>query len=235
MLEEPLLSKYQAENCPEWFLKYESQLAQYISPVILQFPTAHFTDKHSTHSKGDHDVHSLSKELLDIYKNDPVGKEKISQKIAQDMSIDDFLNIFTLLAYLLCPAIHGQRMDVLFSKAKNGDRDSILKLIQIDKSLITAEWSAKEIRKAQMSGDLAYLKKLSKALSKDALVSSKRNVQLTCVLVLGWELGLKNLKNSELFDYIKSLGIYGSDDPGSLYTEIKRLKLRKRDQPTKKS
>ncbi|QPJ65380.1 MAG: hypothetical protein G3M78_08240 [Candidatus Nitrohelix vancouverensis] len=134
MLGDSMLNSYHEAGYPSWILNYNSQLDQDNSKKIIQFPSAHLADKHSTHPRDDNDVHSLSKELLDIYKNDPVEKEKISQKIAQDMSIDHFLNFFTLLTYLLCPAIHGQRMDVLFIQAKNGNRDSILKLIQIDKT-----------------------------------------------------------------------------------------------------
>ena len=45
--------------------------------------------------------------------------------------------------------------------------------------------------------------------------------------MLGWELGLKKLKNSEIHDFVTDLGVYQNEDTESLYKEIKRLKLRR--------
>ena len=120
-------------------------------------------------------------------------------------------------------------MITVLKKAEQGDRKAILKLIQFDKSLIGAEWSQLELRKAQLSGDLEYFKQVAKAIKKPSLTPIKDNMKLTMILIISWDWGLKNLTNREIFDYVTNdLKIYGSDDPDSLYRQIKRLKLRKK-------
>ena len=130
--------------------------------------------------------------------------------------------------WTLIAALWGKSPFELFEKAKNGDRDSILKLIQLDKSLIQSDWSMREIKKAQLSGDQEYFKKLSKAIITNPFKPKKRNLKLSIVLVIGWEEGLKQFTNAEIFELVKELEIYGSEDPDSLYREINRLGLRKR-------
>ncbi|CCQ90696.1 hypothetical protein NITGR_360034 [Nitrospina gracilis 3/211] len=125
-------------------------------------------------------------------------------------------------------SLFGKNPFVLFEEAKNGNRDSILNLIQLDKSFIEAEWSMREIKKAQLAGDQKYFEKISKAFKTDPFKPKKRNLKLTFVLVFGWEMGLDKLSNDEILDFVKDLGVYGGDDSDSLYKEIQRLGLRKR-------
>ena len=143
---------------------------------------------------------------------------------------DLILACYANMNFLLCSAIFGESASELFKKAKNGDHGSILKLIQLDKSLIESDWSMREIKKAQLSGDKDYFKKLSRVLIKDSFKPTKKNLKLSMVLVYGWELGLNKLSNEEILDLVIELGIYEGNDADSLYREIKRLGLKKRKQ-----
>ncbi len=141
---------------------------------------------------------------------------------------DLLLACYAWMNFSFCAALFGKSPFALFESAQNGDQDAILKLIQLDKSLIDSDWSMREIKKAQLSGDMDYFKKLSKAITKDSFKAKKRNLKLTLVLVFGWELGLNKLSNEEILDVVQDLNIYTSNDSDSLYREIKRLGLRKR-------
>jgi len=138
------------------------------------------------------------------------------------------LACYANLNFLLCSALFGESPSELFKKAANGDQISILKLIQLDKSLIESDWSMREIKKAQLSGDKDYFKKLSKVIIKNSFKPIKKNVKLSLVLVYGWELGLNKLSNEEILDLVIELGIYEGHDADTLYREIKRLGLKKR-------
>jgi hypothetical protein len=143
---------------------------------------------------------------------------------------DLILACYANLNFLLCSALFGESPFELFKKAKNGDQSSILKLIRLDKSLIESDWSMREIKKAQLSGDKDYFKQLSKVLIKDSFKSIKKNLKLSMVLVCGWELGLNKLSNEEILDLVIQLGVYEGTDADTLYREIKRLGLKKRKQ-----
>jgi hypothetical protein len=138
------------------------------------------------------------------------------------------LSCYAWMNFSVIAAIFGKMPFELFTNAKKGDRDSILKLIQLDKSLIQSDWSMKEIKKAQLSGDQEYFKKLAKAITAAPFKSKKLNIKLSMVLVFGWEMGLSKLSNLEILEFVNELGVYEGDDPDSLYREVKRLGLRKR-------
>lgn len=146
---------------------------------------------------------------------------------------DLILACYANLNFLLCSSLFGESPSELFKKAKHGDQGSILKLIQLDKSLIESDWSMREIKKAQLSGDKDYFKKLSKVITKDSFKPIKKNLKLSMVLVYGWELGLNKLSNEEILDLVIELGIYEGNDADTLYREVKRLGLKKRKQKSK--
>lgn len=158
------------------------------------------------------------------------SKEQLENKevYLNNKQADLILACYANLNFLLCPALFGESPSELFIKAKNGDQGSILKLIQLDKSLIESDWSMREIKKAQLSGDKDYFKKLSKVMIKNSFKPLKKNLKLSLVLVYGWELGLNKLSNEEILDLVIELGVYKGNDADSLYREIKRLGLKKR-------
>lgn len=154
------------------------------------------------------------------------GKDKLfNQKQA-----DHILACYAWMNFIFIAALFGKSPFILFESAKNGNHDAILKLIQLDKSLIGADWSMREIKKAHLSGNQEYFKKLAKALTTSPFKPKKTNPKLSIVLVFGWEMGLGKLSNDEILELVKDLGIYEGDDPDTLYREIKRLGLRKRTQ-----
>jgi hypothetical protein len=143
---------------------------------------------------------------------------------------DHILTCYAWMNFSMIAGLFGKSPFVLFEEAKSGNRDSILKLIQLDKTFTGADWSMREIKKAHLSGDQEYFNKLAKALAKNPFASKKTNLKLCFVLVFGWEMELGKLSNDEILGFVKELGIYEGDDPDTLYREIKRLGLKKRTQ-----
>ncbi|MCF8721774.1 hypothetical protein [Nitrospina gracilis] len=175
---------------------------------------------------------SVIKRLKELGTKDKHTVKKGEDRLTKSQ-VDFILSTYAVMNFSLCAAIFGENPLELFKKAKSGDRKSILKVIQLDKSLIGSNWSMKEIKKAQLSGDQEYFDQLSKAIKTKPFTPKKKNIKLTLFLVFGWEMGLKELTNEEIFDLVKELGIYGSDDPGSLHREMNRLGLRKRGRKRK--
>jgi hypothetical protein len=231
--------------------------SEFSSEYLKSFENLNFPDWHSFYpfdreSKSEHLSFTNEKEMEKEFfrdtgdidrslKENPIFKQirKLSTKDQKESKEGDeilltkeqaeiLLSCYAWMNFAVTAALFGQMPFDLFANAKNGDKDSILKLIQLDKSLIQSDWSMREIKKAQLSGDKEYFKKLAKAITTDPFKSKKLNLKLTLVLVFGWEMGLSKLSNLEILEFVHDLGVYESDDPDSLYREIKRLGLRKR-------
>ena len=156
------------------------------------------------------------------------GKEEDQFFLTKDQS-EILLACYAWMNFSFMTALFGKLPFELYEEARQGNRDSIFKLIQVDKSFVGTDWSMREIKKAQLSGNQKFFNELAKALQKNPFASSKTNLKLCFVLVFGWGMGLGKLSNDEILDFVKELGIYGGDDSDSLYKEIHRLGLRKRD------
>lgn len=227
-----LFKDFEKHKFPNWD-KYYPVLGNFKnSPLFdLKIPENEFNLDFANHEEFINKS-SVIKTLKDLGKKDKHTVKKGEDRLTKSQ-VDFILSTYAALNFSLCAAIFGENPLELFKKAKKGDRESILKVIQLDKSLIGSNWSMKEIKKAQLSGDQEYLDQLSKAVKTKPFAPKKKNLKLTLVLIFGWEMGLKELTNEEIFDLAKELGIYGSDDPGSLHREMNRLGLRKRERKRK--
>lgn len=219
--------KYEKEGCPDWARMYGSKIKLHKLMEVCQ--KALPSDLINLGKKVDlkNLNHRLNLRIIALYKK---HGDEILEKLFIGLwrkKITVLLGCYVLLHISLFPALFGEHFANLIKKAKSDDRDSILKLVQVDKSFIGKNWALKEVRKAQLSGDTGFLNKLGNALKKHPLKSKKKNLSLSMFLVMGWELGLKKLKINEIHDLVTDMRIYDNDDPDNLYKEIKRLKLRK--------
>jgi hypothetical protein len=235
----------------------KDDLSVFSSEYLKSFESLNFPDWHSFYpldknSAKEHlpfiSEEDFDKEMVQDYedidkclKESPVFKQirKLSTKEQKESKEGDevlltkeqaeiLLSCYAWMNFYVIAAIFGKMPFELFESAKNGDRASIFKLIQLDKSLIQSDWSMREVKKAQLSGDKEYFKKLAKAISTDPFKSKKVNIKLSIVLVFGWKMGLGKLSNLKILELVNELGVYEGEDPDSLYREIKRLGLRKR-------
>jgi hypothetical protein len=221
-----MYEKFLKAGCPDWSVLYTPKIDITNLTEALFEQKLLKTNTDPKQLKDAEGVHRIAREVLEMVPD--LNPDGTRERLGVDIGINDKLKMFPLILFQLSPALFGTTGNDLLEKARSGHRKSILKLIQLDKNFIHEEWSAIELRKAQLSGDEKYLKDLAKAITGDALNPKKKNPRLTYILMMGWNLGLNKLANSEIFEYVKDIGLYGSEDPDSLYREIKRLKLRKR-------
>ena len=221
-----LLKSFEKLNFPDWRQHYP------IHDFIKDSPFASFInlEKDFFLDFKDEEIFIKKSQIINEIKKLENKEQIIGDEVfLNEKQADLLLSCYAFMNFSICAAIFGESPFELFKKAETGDQNSILKLIQLDKSLIESDWSMKEIKKAHLSGDKEYFKKLSKAIASDSFKPKKKNLKLTLALIYGWELGLNNLTNEEIFDVVKELGIYGSNAPDSLNREINRLGLVKRD------
>ena len=79
------------------------------------------------------------------------------------------------------------------------------------------------IRKAQISGDEGFFKKLAKAITKQPFSHDKEFTRAMMVINLFWPIGLNKLSNSERIDLLETCGIRIQDDPETFRRYVNSL------------
>lgn len=108
--------------------------------------------------------------------------------------------------------VNGTSLKELFKKAKEGDDESLFKIVKIDKTFFDHKWVRKRINKAAYSGDWNFFESLGKAIKTDPLKHDRRNDKLDklfIVLKFFWNIGLYRLSEYELHDLLISEEIAG--------------------------
>ncbi len=98
-------------------------------------------------------------------------------------------------------------MKELYKKAKDGDDDSLFKLIQIDKTFFDHKWVRTRTNKAAYSGDIEFFESLGNAIKTDPLRHDSRQDRidkLFVVIKFFWNYGLYRLSDYELHDLLIS-------------------------------
>ena len=112
-------------------------------------------------------LHTSIIEMEKEYKNTP--KEVLEKKYFRQSIIFNIL----LSAYSSISALVFEKSLVdLLNEAKNGNEESIFSLLQIDRTVVELDWAQKMIRKAQLTGNESFFKRMAKAISKSPLQTS---------------------------------------------------------------
>ena len=119
--------------------------------------------------------------------------------------------------------VFGRNIFDLIKEAKNGDPKYFFKALQIDRSIIESPWAIKMIRKAQMSGDESFFKKMAKAIAKEPFKHDKEFSRAIMILLLFWHFGLDKLTNIERIELLKGCGIRVQEDPEVFRKFVNRL------------
>jgi hypothetical protein len=99
----------------------------------------------------------------------------------------------------------------LIKEARNGNEESFFNLLQIDRTVVECDWAQKLIRKAQLTGDEDFFRRMAKAITKTPLDNAKQFTTARMVILLFWDLGLRKLKYYEIRKLLKSCGIVVQD------------------------
>jgi len=102
-------------------------------------------------------------------------------------------------------------LDNLIEEARSGNEDSFFNLLQIDRTVVECDWAQKMIRKAQLTGDVKFFKRMAKSISKSPLENAKQFTTARMVIIMFWHLGLKKLKYYEIRKLLKTCGLLVQD------------------------
>lgn len=162
-------------------------------------------------------VHAGLIEFENEAKNSPETFRK--KYIRPSIVVDILLSAYDAISRL----VFEKGLPDLLKEAKRGNEDSFFKLLRIDRTVVECEWGQKMIRKAQLTGDEKFFRKMAKAITTSPLENAKVYGQAAVVLLLFWRLGLYRLTNDELIELLEYCGIKVQDDPESFRKFVNRL------------
>jgi len=111
----------------------------------------------------------------------------------------------------------------LLKEAKNGNEESFFNLLQIDRTIVECDWAQKMIRKAQLTGDEQFFKRMAKAISKPPFENDKEYTTARIAILLFWRLGLRKLDYNEMLELIESCGLKLQESPEAFERFVRRL------------
>lgn len=149
----------------------------------------------------------IEKMKKDINKSRDIIKNKLNiyQKRMIRRSLFSTWNTISLL-------VNRKSLKQLFTEAKNGNEESLFRLIKVDKTLLDHGWVRTRIRKAVYSGDWGFFKELSEAINTDPLENRKIHGDIFLVLLQFWKVGLYRLSAKKIRDRFEACGIFFSPD-----------------------
>lgn len=157
------------------------------------------------------DAHNMAVEVLKA--DEPSDKEILQM----------FKFMFFCMYNTISIVVSGKYIFNLIREAKKGNQQSFLQALQIDRSILESNWAIKMIRKAQISGDEDFFKKMAKAITKQPFSHDKEFTRAMVVIILFWHLGLNKLTNSERIELLEACGIRVQDDPEVFRRFVNRL------------
>jgi hypothetical protein len=101
--------------------------------------------------------------------------------------------------------VNGEALKVLYKKAKDGDNESLFKLIKVDKTLFDHKWVRSRINQEAYSGGIDFFDALGDAIKTDPLKHGSRKNRidkLFLAIKFYWEYGLYRLSDYELHEML---------------------------------
>jgi hypothetical protein len=148
------------------------------------------------------------------------SQEEIRKRyIKPDVILDIVMGSYNSIALLT----FGKTFTELIKEAGNGSAESFFSLLQIDRTAVECGWAQKMIRKAQLTADESFFKRMAKAISTSPLENDKEYTAVRMVVLLFWRLGLRKLTNNELIELLEECGLKLHDDPESFRRFVNRL------------
>lgn len=111
--------------------------------------------------------------------------------------------------------VHKKPMKKLLEEARLGNDESLVKAIQIDRTLFSVEFVRTRINKAQYTGDHFFFERLASSLKKSPLQNDVEYDEVLLVLMFFWKMGLYRLTIFEMMELLESAGLKLQGDEGS--------------------
>lgn len=87
----------------------------------------------------------------------------------------------------------------LYKKAKEGDEESLFKIVKIDKTVMLTEWAKELIKEKQHNADWEFFKKLGKKIAEEPFKGSYPLVKAEIIAKEFWD-ELKEMKYKEIWE-----------------------------------
>lgn len=156
---------------------------------------------------------SINADLLSLGMHKTSSNVASTVKAGQAEQIKEKMNTYQIAVFnfgmlnLLSQIINKKPLKTLYKEAKSGDRKSLLKLLRIDKTVITHEWVTTLLQDAMITDDKIFLKQIGDALKKQLSVAKQKQVFLKLILRTYWPYGLYKLSYRQLGDLLTESGI----------------------------
>ena len=139
-----------------------------------------------------------------------------------------FLSELRAGAALISSFVFFQKpINLLYAEAKGGNDEAFFNLVSLDKSMMTTDWGVARIRKAEITSDKIFFKKLSKAQTKNLRITKRRQIKLATIIFLFWPLGFKDSTYLERVEFLEAAGFTDDEIPSedTLRQQINRWRI----------
>ena len=122
----------------------------------------------------------------------------------------------------------GEPISALLEKGKKGDDQSLLKTIQVDKTILTLKWVQERLYKAQLLNEQTFLWDLSNAIKNNPISSKRSQINAFFFLLVSYRTGIfQKLSFNQMADFLKDNQVSNIDEH-NLITLAHRFGMKKR-------
>jgi len=161
-------------------------------------------------------VKTLSKGLGEVF----MGKmleggmslEKFSDELRKTLGGELVLLVLFLFLDMVSQLTYRKSMKSLYEEARQGNDESLFRLLRLDKTLFDHEWLRERMLLEMFMADFDFFKKLGNAIKGEPPIAKLRQGKLKLVLFLFWPSGLSKLTIPELWDFLTRCGFEMNPD-----------------------
>lgn len=126
--------------------------------------------------------------------------------------LDIYIKVRAIIVSIASRVGYRKSLDMLYAEAMNGDDDAFLKMVTLDKAIITTEWACWRVRKATLNGEVSFFDKLGTALNKKPF-TKKKQLRLATFILFFSEFGFKELNYLERVEFLEAIGFKEKEIP----------------------
>lgn len=127
----------------------------------------------------------------------------------------DLLNRISILT-------NKKSLKTLYTEAKNGNQESLIRLLKIDKTLFDHDWVRELMLEAMITGDDVFFEKIGQAIKSEPPLGKFKWGKVKYILLLLWNMGLYRLTKPELLNLLEDGGLEIHEEPESFYKFVNR-------------
>ena len=136
-----------------------------------------------------------------------MNREKERELLRENISLEQILSANFGLMDKASLNVNKKSLRELYSEAKNGDLDSLVKVIQFDKTIFDHDWVKVLMLKATIIGDYDFFEKIAYAIKTGPPMGKiNKTRRLRTILLTFWGMGLYRLSNDELVNLLENSG-----------------------------